>query len=126
MNDILYWIWLSFKCAPGSDLGDTLLEAFNKSAKEVYEANRCDYENIESLKPGIIEELCDKDMSEAEDLYEYCTENNVGILAYNDELYPDRLRRISRAPLLLYYRGNMQNLNNCVCIAAVGTRRMTE
>ena len=101
MNDIMHWLWLSLKCAPGSDVGDKLLAAFDKDAKKIYEATQADYENIESLKPGIIEDLCDKDMSEVEDLYEYCVANEVGLLAYNDELYPDRLRRISRAPITL-------------------------
>lgn len=126
MNDILYWIWLSIKCTPGTDLGDKLLAAFDKSAKTIYEATEEDYQKIDSLKPGIIEELCDKDITESNDIYEYCRSNDIGLLAYNDELYPERLRRIAKAPILLYYRGNFQNLNNCVCIATVGTRRMTQ
>lgn len=126
MEDILYWIWLSTKCTPGTDLSDKLLAAFDKNAKAIYEATEEDYINIDSLKPGIIEELCDKDITESQDIFEYCQANGVGLLAYNDELYPDRLRRIAKAPVLLYYRGNFQNLNNCVCIATVGTRRMTQ
>ncbi len=126
MEDILYWIWLSLKCIPGSDTGDKLLSAFDNSARKIYEATEEDYLSIDSLTPGIIEELCDKDISESSDIKSYCETNDIGLLAYNDELYPDRLRRIAKAPILLYYRGNFQNLNNCVCIATVGTRRMTQ
>ena len=125
MDDILYWIWLSNICTPGTDLGDRLLLAFDKSAKAVYEATESDFKKIESLKPGIIEELCDKDISDANDIYNYCTQNGIGLLSYADDLYPERLRRIARAPLLLYYKGNFQNLNSCVCIGTVGTRSMT-
>lgn len=46
----------------------------------------------------------------------------IGIVAINDESYPDRLRNIPLPPVLLFYRGNLDCLMR-KCISVVGTRR---
>ncbi len=126
MDNILYRIWLSEICSPGSDLGDRLLAAFGNDLDAIYNGRRADYEKIEKLNPGTIGDLCDKDLSDAKDILDYCLSNGVSLLAYDDPLYPERLRRIPKAPILLYVRGNMPLLDDTVSIATVGTRRMTE
>ncbi|HEY1074418.1 MAG TPA: DNA-processing protein DprA [Patescibacteria group bacterium] len=45
-------------------------------------------------------------------------------LLFNNQEYPDMLRHISDPPYVLYVRGNSDVLSN-VCLACVGTRRMS-
>ena len=48
--------------------------------------------------------------------------DNIGILPYNDELFPSRLRVIKNPPVLLYYKGRLPIFDKEVCIGTVGTR----
>ena len=57
---------------------------------------------------------------------EYCRENHVGLLFWQDENYPASLRPLREPPVLLYYKGNLPALSRRLCISVVGTRNMTE
>jgi DNA processing protein len=55
----------------------------------------------------------------------YFLEKNAStIYGFHDEAYPNRLKSIEDAPLLLYGKGNLQ-MNGSKTIAVVGTRNMT-
>ena len=47
---------------------------------------------------------------------------NIGIISYDDKIYPDSLRKMQLPPALLFYRGNLDCLMG-KCIAVVGSRR---
>ncbi len=126
MSDILSWIWLSTRLPAASPYADLLMEHFDHNANAVYNASYEDYEKIPDLKAEYIDLLSDKSLEEASSILDWCTENNVGLLPYNSKFYPQRLRDIERAPLLLYYKGRLINFDDNVCIALVGTRRMTD
>lgn len=126
MTDVRYWLWLSLKIPPNSSAVDLVLSYFNYDAKEVFKAKSDTLHAIADLKPEIADALSDKNLDETLDIYQWCSANNVSLLPYDSSLYPDRLRRIPRAPLLLYYKGKLPDFNQNVCIAAVGTRSMTE
>lgn len=126
MTDVRYWLWLSLRISPGNSAGDLVLAHFSYDAKEIYRASPETLSAIADLKPEIAEALADKDLDETRDIYRWCNANNVGLLAYDSPLYPDRLRRIAHAPLLLYYKGKLPDFDQNVCIACVGTRRMSE
>lgn len=126
MVDVRYWLWLSLRISPGSSAGDLLLSRFSYDAKEIYKAKEETLFAIADLKRETAEALADKDLDETLDIFGWCAANNVGLLGYDNPLYPERLRRIPHAPLLLYYKGKLPDFNQNVCIAAVGTRRMTE
>ncbi|MDF9794845.1 DNA processing protein [Catalinimonas alkaloidigena] len=53
-----------------------------------------------------------------------CQQADINILAYTDEEYPERLRHIYDAPILIYYKGKA-NLNHHRILSIVGTRQAT-
>ncbi|WP_237144333.1 DNA-processing protein DprA [Pontibacter pamirensis] len=61
---------------------------------------------------------------EAEQILKQAQEMEVQPLFYTSAKYPDRLKQIADAPVLLYYRGNA-NLNQKRIISIVGTRQVT-
>lgn len=126
MIEIKYWVWLSLCVPPGSKAGDLLLLNWSADAKAIYEADEEEYGRLEGLDPKVLRALLDKDLSEAEEVIDICVKNNIGILPYDSPNYPSRLRRIERAPILLYYRGKLIDFDDNVEIAAVGTRSYTE
>ena len=126
MSDVRYWLWLSLKIAPGSAAIDTILQHFSYDAKEVFKASEKDLERVPGLKNELIDALMDKSLEETKDIYSWCMTQNVGLLAYDSPLYPERLRSIPHPPLLLYYKGKLPDFDKYLCIATVGTRKITE
>lgn len=126
LPDLRYWIWLSEACGAGSRSADLLLSAFSEDAKAIYDADESAYAELEELSDKTRKALCQKDLSEAEKILDYCQRNNVSLLCPAHAAYPDKLRAIRCRPVLLYYKGSLPDFDSEVCIAMVGTRRMSE
>ena len=54
----------------------------------------------------------------------HCRQQGIEILSYTDDTYPERLRQIYDAPVVLYYQGNVA-LSHARMISIVGTRQAT-
>lgn len=124
-NNRILWLWLSLICGPASNAAEQLLDHF-ASVEAVYSAGAEDYAAVPGLRASLAERLCHKDLAEAREINAYCLNEGVGILTPDSPLYPARLARIQRRPLVLYYKGILKDLEQEVCIAEVGTRTMTE
>ena len=76
--------------------------------------------------PKLVQSLqqLDEPLHRAEIELQWDLENGVMPLCMNDENYPQRLRQCDDAPLMLFYKGNI-NLNQRRVICVVGTRRNT-
>ena len=125
MEELIYWIWLSLACTPGSQTFASLLGKFD-TAKEIYEADDSSIAAVITSRSRDYEALTSKDLEQAQLVLDFCTSKNVGILTYSDERYPDSLRDIPTPPVLLYYRGVLPDFSKLFCISVVGTRRLTE
>ncbi len=125
-QDVLFWIWLSRRIGPGSKLYPALLERFGTP----YDIYNADDEEIAATMPELNERtrrtLNDKNLDEAYEIAGYCRRNGYSILCYNDARYPLSYRSLTDPPLLLYYRGTLPDFQNKLCIAMVGTRKMSE
>ena len=67
--------------------------------------------------------LGDKSLDEAQSILKICRDKKLGILTFQDAAYPRRLRNISDPPAVLYYKGQIPDLESCPAIAVVGTRK---
>lgn len=61
-----------------------------------------------------------------DELISYCEKENIYILTYDDEKYPERLKSIFNPPAVLYCRGDMSCLENDFSISIVGTRHPSD
>lgn len=122
MDSAVYYIWLQTVCGMCSSIYLQLFERFS-SAKEIYECE--DFSFIKG-KYSCLERLNKKDLSVPFEIYKKCKNNDVYIITYHDNLFPLSLRLIQAPPAVLYCKGELRNLNEVVCIAIVGTRKMTE
>ncbi len=125
-SEQIYWIWLSLKLNNQNSVFQRLLDLFDLSPHAIYKADEKQLEAADHLSELQRKELLDKDLSQAVTIYNYCKRNRVGILSYDDKMYPESLKSMKNPPILLYYMGNMPNLNNKLCVSLVGTRKMTE
>lgn len=62
----------------------------------------------------------------ADKIIEESTKQEIGIVTYLDERYPVRLKTITDPPTVLYYKGNIDCLNEMNAVAIIGTREPTE
>lgn len=125
-SDQIYWIWLALKLNNQNTVFQHLLDLFDNSPYEIYKANEDELKVATHLSEFQKRVLLDKNLDEAISIFNYCKWNKVGILTYGDSIYPESLKEMKNPPILLYYMGNLPNLNNKICVSVVGTRKMTE
>ena len=125
-SEQVYWIWLSLKLNNQNSVFQRLLDLFDNSPYEIYKADEEELKRADHLSEFQRKVLLDKNLDEAMSVFNYCKWNKVGIMTYGDDIYPELLKSMKKPPILLYYMGNLPNLNNRVCVSVVGTRKMTE
>ena len=96
------------------------------SATAVIEHRRNIRDVLPDASPKLVQSLqqLDEPLHRAEIELQWDLENGVMPLCMNDENYPQRLRQCDDAPLMLFYKGNI-NLNQRRVICVVGARRNT-
>lgn len=55
-------------------------------------------------------------------ILDLCKINKIKIIGYDDKNFPTNLKKIPNCPLILYFKGNIESINNNTAIAVVGTR----
>ncbi|MBQ6788565.1 MAG: DNA-processing protein DprA [Clostridia bacterium] len=127
----IYWIWLAETLGYGSELAVKLVNAFG-NASVVYGIQPCD---IDSLEEGVLTErevkkakllLETKDLSEAERILEDAAKAGQRVLVPTDRDYPQNLTSLRNAPMVLYVKGRLPEMNDTLCVSVVGTRTMSE
>ncbi len=125
-SEQMFWIWLSLRLGAGSRLYPLLLERFG-GAYDVFEAREERLrEMVPELTPHQVALLSDKRLDDVFAVEEYCRIHGIRILRYNEDAYPFSYRALSDPPLLLYCRGELPHFQKQLCVAIVGTRRMSE
>ena len=125
MEEKLYWIWLSKIEGLGSKKLQILLQKYktpkciwNKSKEELMTNENIGEKTVNeilnpSLRIGLQEEQ--KNMKKL----------NIDIITINDKQYPKKLKNIYDPPIILYYKGNKQILNE-FAIGVIGCRNCTK
>lgn len=119
---LLHWIWLAHR--PGlSDRGRAALLQRFQDPEDIFYADRKTLAEVEGLSGTGLEALGDKGLDEAQSILKICRDKKLGILTFQDAAYPRRLRNIPDPPAVLYYKGQIPDLESCPAIAVVGTRK---
>ena len=124
-ESILYWIWLAERCGPASKDVGRLVEKY-PDPYDVYRLDTEELERVEGISPSLKLKLADKSLEEAYSTLKYCRQKKIDLISYESDRYPSRLRTLEDPPALLFVKGKMPDLNNRLCIAMVGTRKMSE
>ncbi len=123
MDKKIYSVWLSRTLGTKNNAASALFARFG-SAEKIYEHE--DFSDVDDLSPAARRSLLNRDLSAAERICADCESKGIGILSYDDELFPSRLKTISNPPCVLYYKGKPKQLD-CECvIGMVGTRAMSD
>lgn len=121
---LLYWIW--FAELPDIQLWQKhILLQYFADPEEIYHAKGDAFSVVPDMTDGMIKALSAKDLSRAEDILRACQEKNIHLLTLGDTAYPRQLKNTADAPIVLYYKGILPDLDNAPVIAVVGTRKAT-
>lgn len=115
----VYWIWFAQLKGLSAWQKQQLLENY-ADPEELYHA---DTRRLSDLPDEVVSALEEKDLTEARQILYRCNQRGIGILTYQDDAFPKRLRSIEDPPVLLYYRGHLPNWQAQPLIGVVGTRK---
>ena len=106
MEDLLYKVALTRIPRVGSVTARTLV-AYCGSARSVFEARKKELLRIPGIGDQLLQYILSKAaLLEAEQELPLLERYDIQALYYQDPEFPERLRRLDQAPVLLYYRGN--------------------
>ena len=115
-----YWLWLTGRRGVGLRGLRALLEQFG-TPEAVYCAAAGEYP--QELRPEGRAALADKELAPARQILQQCYRKNIHVLTFQDAVYPNRLKNLDDAPLVLYYQGVFPDFDAEPVIAMVGTRK---
>ncbi len=124
-EQLLYWIWLARACGVASKNFVRLIERF-ETPFDIYSLGEEQIEYIEGIGEQLKAKLSDKNLEPSYSVLKFCKKNRVDIITYGDKRYPSTLRRLEDPPAVLFCRGKFPDFNTRLCIAVVGTRKMSE
>ena len=117
-----HWLWLSTLRGLGRKGMLRVLETF-QTPEAAFLADRAECSLVPELTAAQVDALQNKDLSRPLQILRTCEEQGIQLLTYQDAAYPERLRAIDDAPILLYYKGRLPDLDSVPAIGVVGARQ---
>lgn len=124
MKDLLYEIALTRIPLVGAVTARTLV-SYCGSVTGVFTAKKKELVKIPGVGERLAANILETDvLREAEQELRFVEKNDIQVLFYLDENYPDKLKNYADSPILLFYKGNA-DLNSPRIVSIVGTRQPT-
>ena len=125
-TDLPYILALSFQKGIGDFTARKIIQFFG-SAEAAWTCKPKDLMQISGIGQQISKDFGNKKYLDlAYNEIEYCKNNDINILTYYDDDYPDLLKECMDAPLVIFTKGNIDfNQVTNKKISIVGTRKMT-
>lgn len=122
-SSLLYYVWLSLAFNPGSNKP---YEALNTiSPEKLYNMDSNELKKLNIFSEDEIKRMQSVEIGSAQKIIDDCKRLKINIASIDDEIYPLRLKHIYGPPIVLYYIGNISEIDDNVAIAIVGTRDST-
>lgn len=126
MNDnIKYDVWLQQVLGYASHKTSKVL-AYFENAKSFYLSSEKEKKSSKMFSKVELEKISKTSLDLAAKIVEECNNNEISIITYQDVKYPERLRNIYNPPTVLYFKGELPDIDNEVPVALVGTRSATK
>ena len=119
---LLHWIWLAHRPGVSDRMKVRLLQHF-RDPEDIYFADQESYRHVDGMTAEAAEGLKDKSLTAAEEILEVCRRERIHMLTFQDAAYPSKLKNIQDPPVLLYYKGQIPDLDALPVIGVVGTRK---
>ena len=125
MSDLRYWLALNFLPEIGPVLSRRLLAAF-KTPETIFQMPVNELKGIEDIGENRAKRIVGfKQWDEVQRELDNTIKKNVRLITINDKEYPDSLKHLHDAPLILYVKGEIKN-DDRYAVAIVGSRVPTD
>lgn len=122
-DNVEVWLWLLLVMKAYNAKTHTILDEYDNNCVEAAKA----------IRDGNVPLLSEEEKQRAKairngDVYavrKLCYDNNVQIITYDNDLYPELLKSIFNPPIVLFCAGTLDNLNNEFSVSVVGMREPT-
>ena len=125
MIDSVYWIWFQLVFGIGGRRAELMLNYFAHPLAIYEDLQKTGSRLQKMLTPEELTRARDA-MTEAVRLKERTLKKGCAIVTPDHEDYPEMLRDIYARPAVLYVKGDIACLRDCVCIGIVGSRKASE
>lgn len=117
--------WLAFSSIEQIDSA-FILKLFEhfKDIKKAFQSTSDELSQIEGLSIKKAENFLKfRDKTNPDKIADFIAGKNIKYLTFEDENYPQMLKNIDNPPAVLYYKGDLKNVNLQRTLAVVGSRR---
>jgi len=126
MENKLSWIRFQLAFGYGTTRGQKILERFGRP-DAIFREPPAALARTGVFTQGELKNISTVATEEAAwKVLDLCEDYGCGVLTPDDGEYPVRLRQLYNYPAVLYVRGSLAELDECLAIAMVGTRNATE
>lgn len=125
--EILYELWLHTMCDFEPETVEKAVVLFENQGKRL-SSNMADRFKLKNagVSPKIADRIGDVEyFKKAQDILDYCNNNDIRIIEQSSEEYPEALKHINSPPRILFAKGKRINLNSNLCVSVVGSRKPT-
>jgi len=116
---------LSLAHGIGTHIANKLIEACG-SIEAIWQHSPETWANIPRVGVKLLEALEAARHQSLDDILQICQAQQLHIISLEDAAYPNLLREIDDAPLLLFIRGNLEVLSHKHYLAMVGSRKSSQ
>ncbi len=123
VDERAYWIWLQQAFPPGSRKPFRLNSFYAGGVQEFYEGGARLWNGRRDLTDKETAALRDFSLSQAEARLEYAEKVHWSVIAPGCGNYPELLANIPDPPAVLYYKGELPDVDHVLSVAVVGSRK---
>lgn len=125
MSDLQYWLALNLLSDIGPVVSRRLLSAFGNPGN-IFSMPSEELRNVEGVGEKRARGITGYSQWESvRKEIDYAEKHNIKLITFNDPDYPEGLKRINDAPLVLYIKGNLKDTDK-YAVGMVGSRSSTD
>lgn len=126
MEEIIYWIWFSRLFSYGDYRAAIVLSHIDYDPKGLYQKDISELKAMNLFSKSDIETITHTSLESAEFILENCQKEDIQIIPYTSEQFPQRLKNIYAPPVVIYVKGTLNDIDKQAAIAVVGTRSASD
>ncbi len=116
-----YDIWLSFVLGACCPNGKGIVDS-NIKPQVLYET-RNDWSIYGCFTSKQVKRAAKIELESLNEICKLHNDNDIKSINYTDKSFPDKFKNISQAPIILFYKGNIEILNRPYAVAVIGSRQ---